>query len=204
MSPPFDVEDGSRPGDPVAGIDRSGNMFAEGNVRIDGDMTIGGALVVAGQAVTPGGAFTTTGDTYVTSGDVTLANVGATWTAVPGLTISIAAAAGDRIRITPKFLFQPGANFLDMAVRGAANALVRYASTGAAAPAVEGDPSMYNNPSTYRCQCGGEWTFTAAAGDIVGGLVTIVLATSGTGGGVVFMGANYPFRWCLDNYGAAT
>jgi hypothetical protein len=142
---------------------------------------------------------------YVVTGDVTLPNVGSTWTAVTGLGgFTVAAQVGDRVTFQPSFLaILAGVNFLDQAVTVGAGA-VRYASNGTATPAVEGDPTAYRASGTEEVKGLGPFTFVATADDISGGVVTFGLWHKGTGTtSTVYASANYPFRWTVRNDGPA-
>ncbi len=159
-------------------------------------------------AALAGGSGATVTSGYVVTGDVTLPNVGSTWTAVTGLTgFTIPAVAGDRITFQPSFLADlAGANFLDVAVVGAASAFVRVASNGAtgtpATPAVEGDPTAYREANNELVRGLGPFTFVAGAADIVGGNVSFSVIHKGTGTtSTVYASTNYPFRWTARNDG---
>ncbi len=132
---------------------------------------------------------------YLVTGDITpAANVG--FLAVPGPELSIPdVAVGDNVTVLPGFMWAPtSSQFLDQAV-SVGGSIVRFASSGSAVAAVEGDPALYNTPGTYRT-AGGAWGFTVEAGDLeADGSVTIVLATKGNGTGTVYASANFPFRW---------
>jgi hypothetical protein len=162
--------------------------------------TVGGT---PGTWVRGGGPIVSFG--YVTAGDQTLTNVGATRTVVPTLgAFTIPAVAGDRIEIQLSFLaVLAGINHLDIAVI-TSGTQVRYASTGTGTPAVEGDPNMYRASGATEVRGSGLFNFTAAAGDIAGGNVTFGLVYHGTGTtSTVFASTNYPFRWSAKNFGPA-
>lgn len=150
-----------------------------------------------------GGGIVSKGRGYVTTGNVTATNVGATWTqAVGGFALS--ASVGDFVLFQPSFLYKPGANtIVDVAVKVGAS-FVRFASTGTSSAAVEGDPSMYFDPDIYRTQCGGAFDFVVEAGDLSGGNVTFSVVYSGTGtAAIVYASTDLPFRWRAVNYGPA-
>ncbi|MDM4721168.1 hypothetical protein QTQ03_16750 [Micromonospora sp. WMMA1363] len=75
------------------------------------------------------------------------------------------------------------------------SSLVRFASTGGATPAVEGDPSLYPSPNTYRTS-GTHFGFTVAAGDLDGGNVVFCFATkTSSAAGTLFANSSFPLRW---------
>jgi hypothetical protein len=140
---------------------------------------------------------------YVTAGDVTTTNVGATWTLHTNLDdFSIAAVVGDRVEFIASFLGDlVGTNFLD-AVVVANGSIVRYGSTGTATPATEGDPTAYREASSEHIRGLGPVRVTCQSGDLHGGNITFGIAYRGTGTtSTIFAGTNYPLRWQITNYG---
>jgi hypothetical protein len=77
---------------------------------------------------------------------------------------------------------------------------VRYASSGSGTAAVEGDPGYYPDVPSYIGHAG-PFPFTAEAGDISGGSVTIGFAVKSGGSGQLFANASFPLRYRLVNYG---
>lgn len=114
------------------------------------------------------------------------------------LQCSIAAAAGDRIRVEGDFM-RNGAHFLDWALLDSAGVPSVYGTTRTSTPPAEGSPSMY--PSTSFSYVQGGKQFTAGAGHINAGLVTIALTHQGTSPGRVFAHTTYPFELMLTNIG---
>lgn len=112
---------------------------------------------------------------------------------------SIAAAAGDRIRVCGSFM-RSGSHFLDWVLLDSAGAIALYAASGTSSPLAEGNPALY--PSLSFSYAPASEMFTVASGHIGGGLVTIALAHQGTGSGVVYAHPTYPFRLRLENIGA--
>ena len=157
-----------------------------------------GAVVDAGSSITVASG-------YVTAGDVTTTNVGATWT-LPGALddFAIAAVAGDRVVFEAAFLADlAGTNFLD-AVVVANGAIVRHASSGTGTPSVEGDPTAYRESGSELVRGLGPFAVTCESGDLHGGNITFGVAYRGTGTtSTIYAGSNYPFRWRITNYGQA-
>lgn len=196
----LDITDqGSAPNPRAPGVMSYGREGVPPGFQVDteGNMALLGSLSVAGGL--PGGVVVTRG--IVTTGDITLPNTAAAWLPVTGLSFLIPAEVGDNIEFQAAFMFAPtSTSFVEFAV-STGGALVRYSSTRGASPSVEGDPTMYNTPGTYRGQGGGSFDFTVEAGDLTAGNVNIVLASNSQGSGVVYASANFPFRWNCKNYG---
>lgn len=112
------------------------------------------------------------------------------------LECSIAAAAGDRIRVCPNMMYS-GSMFLDWVLKDSAGAPAVYAASETSTPLGEGNPTMY--PSTSFDKTGSE-LFTVGSGHIDGsGNVTVGLYYQGTG--KVYSHALYPWRLRLENIG---
>jgi hypothetical protein len=128
----------------------------------------------------------------------------AAWTAVQTsggtvLKASIAASAGDRVRLCPNFMYN-GAHFLDWAVLDSAGSPAVYATSGTSTPSGEGDPAMYPSTSFSRYTTGE--MFTVASGNIDGsGEASFALMHQGTSPGTVYAHTLYPFRLRLENIG---
>lgn len=115
------------------------------------------------------------------------------------LQCSIAAAAGDRIRVCGAFMYV-GAHFLDWALLDSSGAIAVYAGSGGGSPLSEGNPTMY--PSLSFSKLTTAEMFTVSSGHIDGsGKVTVALAHQGTGSGTVYAHATYPWRLTLENIG---
>lgn len=114
------------------------------------------------------------------------------------LQCSIAAAAGDRIRVEADFM-RSGAHFLDWVLLDSAGVIVVYGTTRTGTPPAEGAPSMY--PSTSFPGTQGAKQFTVSAGHINAGMATIALAHQGTSAGRVYAHGTYPFEMLLTNLG---
>lgn len=118
------------------------------------------------------------------------------------LQCSIAASAGDRIRVCGNFMFV-GAHFLDWVILDNAGAIALYATTGTITAPTEGNPTMY--PSRSFGPLASPDMFTVASGHISTGLVTVALAHQGASTGssnIVYAHGTYPFRLRLENIGA--
>lgn len=139
----------------------------------------------------------------VTSGDITLPNVGSTWTQVSGLTFSLPAAVGDYVWFQPTLMMNPpGATFLDVAVKVSTN-FVRFASSDAGAPSTDGDPGMYKD-AAYILAGGGVMEFVVESGDLDGSNVVFAIVHKGTGStSILHASTNYPLRWRAVNFGPA-
>lgn len=127
----------------------------------------------------------------------------ASWTivqtsAATKLQCSIAAAAGDRVRVVGRFM-RAGAHFLDWVLLDNAGAIAIYAGTETSSPLSEGDPAEY--PSLSFSYDPGPPMFTVGAGHIAAGLVTVALAHQGTGSGLVYAHTTYPWKLRLENIG---
>lgn len=110
----------------------------------------------------------------------------------------IAAAAGDRIRVCPNFMYV-GAHFLDWVLLDSGGAIALYAGSESGSPLTEGNPSMY--PSLSFSKMTSSEMFTVGAGHISSGLVTVALAHQGTSSGTVYAHSTYPWRLRLENIG---
>jgi hypothetical protein len=147
-----------------------------------------------------GGTATTFARSYVTGGDIIPGAAGA-FTPIAGLTIALAAVAGDNVEVALSCLFnQTGTDFFDLVVL-VAGAIVRYGSTGTSSPTVagEGDPSMYPVNGATLIRTTSVYGLAVASGDLSGGTVTFGLAFKGSGSGKVFASTNYPLRWRVRN-----
>lgn len=141
----------------------------------------------------------------IETGNVTMPNVGSTWTPVVGIEMApLPAAVGDYVTFTPSFMWQPGASkFLELAVISGST-IVRFGSTedGTPSTAGEGDPALYPGLSTFGTS-GAHMNFVVTSGDLDSGHIRFIVAHVGTGTtSVVYASANYPFRYALENHGA--
>ena len=117
------------------------------------------------------------------------------------LKCSIAASAGDRIRVSGSCMYI-GSHFLDWVLLDSGGAISLYATSESATPPSEGNPSMY--PSRTYGSLNNPELFTVAAGHINAGLVTVALAHQGLGtgvGNIVYAHPTYPWRLRLENIG---
>jgi hypothetical protein len=139
----------------------------------------------------------------VSTGNVTPQNTSAAVQLLTGgPTFSIAAAAGDRIEADVNYLTaRNGGTFYDLAVI-VGGVAVRYCTTGTSTPPVEGDPAMYPDQPAYQGRPG-PFRFTAEAGDISGGNVTIGFVVLSQGNGLLYANTAFPMRYALTNYGEA-
>ena len=138
---------------------------------------------------------------YVTSGNVTPQNTSGAWAALTGgPTFTIAAAIGDEIVFDWAALQQRNlTTFYDACVL-VGGSPVRFASSGGATAAAEGDPGWY--PDAPSCLGhAGPFALTAASGDISGGNVTIGFAVKSAGSGLLYASTSFPLRYRLVNSG---
>lgn len=151
-----------------------------------------------------GGSSIRTAIVRVTDDNLSGLPVAASWTVVltsagTPLQCSIAASAGDRIRLDPSFM-RSGAHFLDWALLGSAGDIDTYLTTRSSTPPAEGSPSMY--PSTSFSYVQASTQFVVGSGHIDGsGKATIALAHQGTLDGKVYAHPTYPFELLLTNVG---
>ncbi|MGV9888376.1 hypothetical protein [Streptomyces sp. NPDC003395] len=193
---------GSYPGPAVAKVN---------GVTVSGTPTSGQVLTAtSGTAATwqapaagGGGATVRTATARITDDNLSGLPSAPTWTIVQTsagtkLQCSIAAAAGDRIRVCGNFM-RAGSHFLDWALLDSAGAVALYAGSGTSSPLAEGNPAMY--PSLSFSYVSGDEMFTVASGHLNAGRVTIALAHQGTGTGTVYAHTTYPWRLRLENIG---
>ncbi|MFF7982298.1 hypothetical protein ACFZDK_24740 [Streptomyces sp. NPDC007901] len=129
----------------------------------------------------------------------------ASWTIVQTsggtpLRCSIAAAAGDRIKIYGNFMYI-GATFLDWALLDSSGAPAVYAASETSSPLAEGNPTMY--PSTSFSRMTTSEAFTVSSGHLSAGQATVALAYQGSADGTakVYAHPTYPWRLRLENIG---
>ncbi len=167
-------------------------------------LTATGAAAASWQAPSGGGgtAYRST-ITRITDGAIADLPSAAAWTIAvtsvgTALQGSIAAVAGDRIRVEADFM-RNGAHFLDWALLDSAGVPDEYGTTRTSTPPAEGAPSMY--PSTSFSYVQAAKQFTVDAGNLNAGMATIALTHQGTSPGRVFAHTTYPFEITLTNIG---
>jgi hypothetical protein len=215
-----------RPGIPDGGV---AGFAASGDSFVSGALTVGRGLVIAAsaapvqtaQAVTlytvdgenllsignsgvahsVGAAPVTVRQTYLTTGAVTFNN-DATFTRYSAVEQAIPAAVGDWVEFKMVGMWQPaGSDFLDLAVV-VGTTMVRYSSSGASSPTIEGDPSLYSASGFVKMS--GEFAFSVTNTDLDGGNVRFTLAHKGAAGGTLYSNANYPLRLYAKNLHTVT
>jgi hypothetical protein len=135
---------------------------------------------------------------YVTSGNITPQNTGGAWALLSGgPTFTVPASVGSEIEFDFTALMQTNSSTFYDPVVIVGGAAVRYASTGGASAAVEGDPGLYHDTTFPRKA--GPFNFTAESGDISGGNVTVGIAVKSGGAGVLYAGTAFPLRWKLTS-----
>ena len=115
------------------------------------------------------------------------------------LQCSIAAVAGDRIRVGLGMMYN-GGHFMDVAMLSSAGAITVYDGSGTSSPLSEGAPWLY--PSTAFSKEPGAIIFTVGSGHLNGGQATIALVHQGTSTGRVYSSTTYPFVMLLENLGS--
>ena len=191
-----------RQGQPIPGV----QLTTEGDAELAGTVTVEN-LVVNGTATGPFGGGVTWTRGRITSGDVDQPDTAGLWAPVSTITFdSPAVAVGDVLDAAIACMIEgaPAAgHFYDMAVVVGGSAVV-YSSSGTATPAIEGDPSLYRSPETYRTS-GWSWNLPVTA-PMINGSNTVTFQLYGKGGAVtnstVFASTNYPFRWRVGNFGS--
>lgn len=201
----------------------TGLVLTSGDQVINGEKTFNNAIPVlpgfdaafANQAirkaqldaaiagVSGGGASIRTATARIVDGAVVDLASASSWTIATTsvgtpLQCSIAASAGDRIRVEGDFM-RAGAHFLDWVLLDNAGAIAVYGTTRTSTAPTEGSPSMY--PSLSFSYVQGAKQFTVSSGHIASGQVTIALAHQGTGSGKVYANSTYPFELLLTNLG---
>lgn len=149
-----------------------------------------------------GGSTVRVAHGYITSGNVTPQTT-ATFAAITGgPTASIAAEVGDVVEFSWSALTDTVSGlFFDHCVIVGGSA-VRFGSSGTATAAVEGDPSMYPDRLDFYPLNSLGMVVTVESGDLSGGNITFGLAViNPNGGGIVYAGTAFPFRWRIVNYG---
>lgn len=140
----------------------------------------------------------------ITSGNIVPQNTAGVWdTLTGGPTLTIPAEVGDYVEfgIIGGMRSLPSASMLDIVVLNAGSR-VRYSSTGTGTPALEGDPTLYPNPSEFLGAVT-VFEFVAEAGDINTGTITFGFATKSNGTGTLYASTDYPLRLRAVNYGPA-
>jgi len=159
-----------------------------------------GTVTISASGGGGGGAVATFARNRISSGSFTTTS-DASFTVVPGLTMSIAAVAGDNVTLSVECLLDmtsSATEFFDAVVLVGGSA-VRYSSTGTNTPATEGDPSLYPNNNVRFFRTTFQWNLAVAGGDLSGGNVTFAFAHKGAGAAIILANANYPFRWTIRN-----
>lgn len=145
-----------------------------------------------------------TRDVRITTGNVALAT-SVPWTVVVSagptpLQLSIPAAAGDRILISPSFMRTGSGFYLDMATLTSAGAISRYLATGTSTPSPEGNPAYYPQAGSFPTATGPA-KMVAEAGEINAGNITVALVYRGSGTETVYASTAQPWYLLLQNIG---
>lgn len=175
----------------------------DGIDALDLDINAVEARVDALEAAPGGGTAATFARARITAGSFD-APAEATLTPVPGLTLSLAAAAGDNVELAVNCLLDvtggggEATDFYDLVIL-VDDAIAATSSSGDATGAVEGDPALYPSASTRFRGTSATWSLTLDAGHIDAGVVTFALAHKGDGDSTVLASATFPFRWSIRN-----
>jgi hypothetical protein len=147
-----------------------------------------------------GGTPATFARAVFSAGDLTMVN-SAAFTPLAGITLSIAAVAGDNVEFDFAGLVNQGSSEFFEIVVLVGGSIVRYGSTGTASPSAagEGDGALYPMTSVGIHPVNSFFSLAVASGDLSGGTVTFGLAYKGPGAGKVFASANYPLRYRIRN-----
>lgn len=187
-------------GAPVADVAMGGHKLTGlGDGVASSDAATVGQLSAAG-----GGSSVRTASVRITDDNLSGLLSASAWAVVltsggTPLQCSIAAAAGDRIRVCGLFM-RNGSHYLDWVLLDSGGAIAEYATTGTGTAPTEGNPIMYPSLS-FSYVTGADW-FVVGSGNIDGtGKITVALAHQGTGSGVVYAHPTYPWRLRLENLG---
>lgn len=126
-----------------------------------------------------------------------------TWTLfnTPG-EYTIAASAGNDIEVSYNVLASSPANWaMDLVVvTGGTPSIQRYLTTATATPSFQGNPADYPLDVTFVGRSG-TLGFTAASGDIDGGIIRLRWVVKSHGNGAMYASTNYPLIVNIRNSG---
>jgi len=139
----------------------------------------------------------------IISGNMVGTNTSGSWVVcnngTEDLSITISAAIGDLVEVAPRFMMNPGAIKLDLAVI-VSGSPVYYTSSRSGTPDIEGEAAFYNDQSFIRPFVPPRFVVTAPM--ISGGSVTIALVRRGSSGtGLIYADTDYSFKIDAMNYG---
>jgi hypothetical protein len=206
--------------DPEFGNQAARKAYVDGQAALVDTVTVSGAAS-SGKVLTAtsssaatwqtpsgggGGSTIRTATARVTNDDLSGLPAAVSWTIVQTsagtkLQCSIAAAAGDRIRVYGRYM-RKGGHFLDWVLLDSAGNIAVYGTTDSGSAPAEGDPALY--PSLSFSYEPGPPMFTVGSGHLNAGMATIALAHQGASTGnanIVYAHATYPWRLRLENIG---
>lgn len=137
---------------------------------------------------------------YITDGPSVLPDTSSAWQPLAGFTLAVPAVAGDYLSVDVVAMrnYHSG-TYLDTALV-VSGVPVRYLSTGAATPAVQGDPTWY--AETGIGVRGGSRGVLVTSGDLQSGnAIFAVMLNNNAEAGILYASEAYPFYWRVINYG---
>jgi hypothetical protein len=115
---------------------------------------------------------------------------------------SIAASAGDRIRVDLTFMRTGTGFFLDLALLTSAGAIGIYFGSRTSSPLAEGNPSFYPQAGTFPAATATLQIVVQSAQIDGSGNATVAMVYRGGGTQTVYASSTYPWYLLLTNIGA--
>ena len=142
----------------------------------------------------------------LTSGNITFPNTGSSWiplvdTTAAQVEVSIPAASGNWVEVTLMgMMTSTTTSNIDVGVI-VSSTVVRYLSTNTGTPAIEGEPSVYPQTTTFNAYGYGGKGFIVTPSDLDGSNIRLVVVTKAAGTGTFFSSTSYPFYMRALNLG---